>query len=304
MTNKQTMAMTALIGLDWGTSNVRGFRYDDGGRVIESRRCDAGLKHVATDAWEATFAARFGDWTQESPAAAVLMCGMVGSKQGWSEAPYVECPASCDALADHLHAIPGGLKWIVPGVSYLNPDGCPDVMRGEETQLAGLEPVGSFVVCLPGTHTKWGQLVDGRIESFQTTMTGELFDVLMKHSLLGRMAEPGDFNEDAFSRGLDRACGSSFLLHDLFSVRTLRLFDQIKSTSVAAYLSGLLVGHEVAGVIDTIAADAAVIIVGTPELSRRYRTALMRWSRPSTVCNGETAAERGLWRIASRARLV
>lgn len=298
------MTQTTLIGVDWGTSNVRGFRYGAGGVVLETRQLGAGLKQVEVGAWAKTFDEQFGDWLGDARDVPVLLSGMVGSRQGWCETPYVACPIHCDALARHLHQIPVTSKWIVPGLSTIDAAGVPDVMRGEETQLAGLGLDGLHTVCLPGTHTKWVHYDSGRIESFRTFMTGELFDVLMNHSLLGRMASRGEHDDDAFVRGLDRARSDAALLHNLFSARTLRLFDEIKATSVSAYLSGLLVGHEVASVIEDVSEESTIILVGTSQLAARYASAIGHWNRNVHVFGGESTAARGLWRIASQAGLV
>ncbi|MGE0375815.1 MAG: 2-dehydro-3-deoxygalactonokinase [Planctomycetaceae bacterium] len=298
------MTSTSLIGIDWGTSNVRGFRFDAAGNSLETRRFVAGLKQVAAGAWEATFTAQFGDWVQQQPDAPVLMCGMVGSRQGWSEAPYLACPVHCDALAERLHRIPGTSLKIISGLCTVDPDGTPDVMRGEETQLAGLDASGRRAVCLPGTHSKWVQIDGGRVIEFRTMMTGELFDLLLRHSLLARMSEPGADDEAAFFGGIDRGGRSAGLLHDLFAVRTLRLFDKLAPTSVTDYLSGLLIGYELASVEDMIPQGTPVTVIGSPELTSRYLAALTRRHRAATVIDGETAAAQGLWRIAVRARLA
>ncbi len=298
------MSPTALIGVDWGTSNVRGFRYAANGEVIETRRLEAGLKWVVAGAWAAAFETHFGDWLQQAPDAPALLCGMVGSRQGWSEAPYVECPAACHALADHLHQVPGTSLRIVPGLCTVDADGVPDVMRGEETQLVGLDVSEPSAVCLPGTHSKWVSFDGQRIDAFQTMMTGELFDILSRHSLLAQMSEPGAADSCAFARGLDRAAGGSGLLHELFGVRTLRLFDKLAATAVPDYLSGLLIGHELASITDLVSADTPVTVIGSQELASRYVTALEHRNRAVQVVDGETAAARGLWRIASRAGMV
>jgi len=298
------MRRTVLIGVDWGTSNVRGFRYGTGGEVIETRRLGAGLKQVDAGARGKTFDTHFGDWLADAGDVPVLLSGMVGSRRGWCETPYVACPVHCDELAGHLHRIPATSQWIVPGLSTVDADGVPDVMRGEETQLADLGQSGKHVVCLPGTHSKWVWIDGGRIETFRTVMTGELFEVLLNHSLLGQTAVRGEFDQRAFQQGLDRAKGASHLLHDLFSVRTLSLFDRLKPTSVSGYLSGLLIGHEIASVIDRIPAGSTVILIGSIELTSQYGVAVRQWSRHVHVVGGESAAACGLWRIASQAKLV
>lgn len=300
------MTQTILIGIDWGSSNVRGFRYGPSGNVLETRRLGAGLKSIHAGGWADAYETHFGDWMTESPQVPVLLSGMVGSRQGWCEAPYVSCPVRIEDVSDHLHQIPETSKWIVPGLSSVDADGVPDVMRGEETQLAGLEGpmLGSTMICLPGTHTKWAQVENGRIDSFRTFMTGEVFDVLMNHSLIGRMAASGEFDDEAFKQGLQRSRDSSQLLHDLFSVRTLRLFDRMPDTAVAAYLSGLLISHELGGVIDSISEGATVTIVGSSQLSQHYGSALRYWSRDVRFVEGEAAAAGGLWRIAKQAKLI
>ncbi len=298
------MSLTALIGIDWGTSNVRGFRYAANGEVIETRWLDAGLKQVAAGAWAAAFETHFGDWLRDAPGVPALLCGMVGSRQGWSEAAYVECPATCDLLADRLHPISGTSLRIVPGLCTVDAEGVPDVMRGEETQLAGLDIREPSAVCLPGTHSKWVSFDGQRIETFRTMMTGELFEILSRDSLLAQMSEPGEAEADAFARGLDRADGRCGLLHELFGVRTLRLFDKLAATSVADYLSGLLIGHELASMADMVPTDVPVTVIGSRALASRYVAALEHLDRTVQVVDGETAAARGLWRIASQAGLV
>lgn len=300
---------TSLIGIDWGTSNVRGFRYGGGGHVVETLQLDAGLRHVVPGAWEAAFRSNFGDWVDASPRAAVLMSGMAGSRQGWSETPYVQCPVFCDALATRLHPVAGSRVQIVPGLCTFAGDGTPDVMRGEETQLAGLVTAGlpeggCYTVCLPGTHSKWVELDSDRIVTFRTLMTGELFEVLLHHSLLGRMAETGGSDEAAFLRGVERGFTSTRLLHDLFGVRTLRLFDRLAATSAPDYLSGLLIGSELSCAAQWTAPEASVVLVGSRTLTARYEAALRHIGRTAIIIDGETAAACGLWRIAARAGLI
>jgi 2-dehydro-3-deoxygalactonokinase len=178
-------------------------------------------------------------------------------------------------------------------------------MRGEETQIAGLLDRlgggGPHTLCLPGTHSKWATVEHDRISGFRTAMTGELFAVLMRHSLLGALMQP-DAGDDAaaFARGLDAARAAGGLLHHLFGVRTLGLFDELTPAQAPSYLSGLLIGHE----LDALAPGSGhVHLVGSAALTQRYERALHARGLAATVHPGELSA-RGLHRLARERHLV
>ena len=181
-----------MIAVDWGTSGFRAYRLDEAGGIRETRTAPAGILTVAAGGFPAALEARLGDWLDDTP---IVMSGMIGSRQGWREAPYVECPADAAAIARGLLPVEwaaGRRGWIVPGLSCRDAAGIPDVMRGEETQILGALaalPPADAVICLPGTHSKWARVSDGRILSFATAMTGEVFAVLRRHSILGRSVE-------------------------------------------------------------------------------------------------------------------
>ncbi len=295
---------TALIGIDWGTTYARAFRYDQNGTLIERRHAEIGLSRIASEAWESRFQEHFGDWVHNPPDAPVLLCGMVGSQQGWSEAPYITCPANTDILGANLHRIPKSHCRIVPGVRTGDAADVPDVMRGEETQLVGLDLRDTHLVCLPGTHSKWVQLDHSVITGFQTYLTGELFDVLSHHSILSRTLEEVISSDEAFMRGLDDSEREGGLLHHLFGVRGLRLFDKLSGSAQADYLSGLLIGQEVRSAIAQVTVDQPLTLVGSHELVARYVSALQHFGRTVDVVDGELAASRGLWRIAEQAELI
>jgi 2-dehydro-3-deoxygalactonokinase len=245
----------------------------------------------------------------------VLACGMVGSTSGWREVPYVSCPADPAALARALvHASGTGLP-IVPGVRMGGP--LPDVMRGEETQIIGAcarDPAlaEGAVMILPGTHAKWVRVTHGRIEHFRTFMTGEVFALLMKHSILGRpfrdALDPAALgaDEDAFALGVLRGAEArDGIAPLLFSTRSLFLAGEIAACATRDYLSGLLVGDEIrAGLAFTQdEGDVPVALVGEAELSRRYATAFSILGLPEPRMIGNTAAE-GLCRLARAAGLI
>ena len=199
-------AAPQLIGLDWGTSSLRAFLMRDG-QAVETRHADDGIQRLAgggAAAFERAFVAITGEWLGRWPALPVVACGMVGSAQGWREVPYVATPADAPAIVDHattLTTAAGTRVLIAPGVLHQPAHGAPDVMRGEETQVIGAlqrDAAWSRAACLvmPGTHSKWVQVRDGRIAALATYMSGELFAVLRAHSILGRLmpadAAPAD----------------------------------------------------------------------------------------------------------------
>jgi 2-dehydro-3-deoxygalactonokinase len=238
---------------------------------------------------------------------------MFGSRQGWREAPYVSCPAEPAALARGLvsAALPdGGAMQIVPGVSHVDEDGVPDVMRGEETQIAGLpvQPGRRFVV-LPGTHSKWALCEGETLVRFASFMTGEVFAVMAQHSILGRLFVGEGIDADGFARGLAHASRAperqGGLLHRLFSARTLGLFEAMPAASLRGYLSGLLIGSEIAEAIALFggAPPDKVTIVGSGALTGLYEQGL-RARGVSVEPAPPDAALAGLMRIAQAARLI
>lgn len=296
-----TQNTPALIGIDWGTTSLRAWLIAADGTVLDTRRRDLGILRVAGGDFPAAFAASVGDW--HALGLPVLMSGMIGSRQGWAEAPYVPCPADTASLAAHLLALPGMERaWIVPGLS-LTEGARRDVMRGEETQIAGAVGDGSAMVVLPGTHSKWVDVAGGRITGFATFMTGELFDVLAKHSILGRLMTGETASEDGFRRGLDATReGDAGLSGALFSVRTLGLFGDVPAEALRDYLSGLLIGHELREALARFPARE-VLLIGAPNLARRYETALRSFGVGVRSAD-ENAAMQGLLGIARRAGLL
>ena len=308
------MRATAFIGVDWGTTNCRAMKIAADGAVIDERAGPNGILNVASGDFAAALERQVGDWIAAAPDAAILLCGMIGSRQGWVEAPYASVPARLDDLAGRLataEAI-GRYVRIIPGVSGPALSGGFDVMRGEETQvfgaLAALPPSASRrLICLPGTHSKWvlaeGDGPQWRIMRFATFMTGETFAVLKYNSILGRMMEDGPDDEAAFDDGLARSGGPGGVLHHLFMVRTDGLFDAKPPTALASFMSGLLIGHELRAAL-AWAGEGPIAIVGAPDLSRLYARALSRLSRRTEIVAAETATALGLLKIAAAARLI
>ncbi len=302
---------SALIAIDWGTTSARAYRIDAAGDVFGSRSAPLGIQTVQDGGFVGALDALLDDWRGD--AAPRMACGMIGSRQGWIEAPYVACPADLAGLGAALTHTPGGELAIVPGARCLDSAGVPDVMRGEETQLAGAVAPddGRVLAVLPGTHSKWALVDCGHLVEFATFMTGELYAVLLAHSILGRMAEraaPSNANGGpAFARGVTRGLAGDGLAHVIFGARTLALAGELAPADVGDWLSGVLLGHE----IDSARAWASergcdatrVRVIGGDALTARYVGALAQAGIDAELGPADAAA-RGLFRIAQRAHLV
>jgi 2-dehydro-3-deoxygalactonokinase len=317
--------MPRLLALDWGTSSLRAFLMDTDGSILGLRSSGYGIQHLPEPGgiagYQRAFMETCGDWATD-PSLPVVAGGMVGSAQGWIEAPYVSCPADVSTLAERAAAVAlpnGGRMLIAPGVLLDQPDVAPDVIRGEEIQIAGAlsrhADWGSracFV--LPGTHSKWVLVENGRIVDFATYMTGELFAVLTAHSILGRLmpATSGQpaLDDAAFDKGLARAATGQAgeLSHQLFSARTMGLTGRIPGEGLADYLSGLLIGQETVSAPKRLMRTTArlperLIVIGEGALCHRYVRALKAAGLAVTAEVANTAPD-GLYRFAEAAGLI
>ncbi len=274
-----------MIGIDWGSSGFRAYRLQDGA-VIDRLERPAGILHVPEGGFAVTLRDAIAPWLAAGETR-VLMSGMVGSRQGWVEAPYCPCPADAAAIARALQPVPfdGASVVIVPGLSATDEAGTPEVMRGEETQILGAHAAG--LVCLPGSHAKWARVQAGAIIGFETYLSGEAFAALRSGTILGRMMTDAPHSDAAFAEGLDRAASPGHLLHHLFGVRSRGLFGQLADTDSAAYLSGLLIGTEIRAAMPE---PAQVTLLGTPALCARYATAITRFGGTPRIGPDDCAA--------------
>lgn len=269
-----------LLAIDWGTSSLRGARFDIDGLRLEERHFPRGILNVGPHEFADVFNTCFGDWAQ-APGTLCLLSGMVGSRQGWQEAPYCPCPAGFAELGQHLLWLQAGRMAIVPGLSALHHDGLPcpqhDVMRGEEIQIFGalaLAGAQEAMVVLPGTHSKWAQVQDGRVTQFRSFMTGEVYALLSQHSLLARtLPTDAPWHEATFQNAVQLAQRTPSVLSSIFATRTLSLFDTLPADSLPSFLSGLLIGEELRA-MQAQAQSQALLLVGAPALTTRYQCAL------------------------------
>lgn len=286
-----------FIAVDWGTTNRRAYLIDSSGQRTDEFEDAKGVLSIPSRGFSDAIAdirGKLGD----KP---LLLAGMVGSNRGWKEAPYVRCPAGIDELV-------AGLVWagereaIVPGVSFIG-DGRADVMRGEEVQLLGAVAAGlvdsNALVCHPGTHNKWTALHQGRIQSFRTVMTGELFSLLKDHSILGDLLQGPVKDGDVFRGAAGHAVFHESLPAELFSVRASVLLGQMKKEDAPSYASGLLIGTDVRIGL-TVPTGAEVFVMGRPDLTRLYVAALEQANRVSIELDGEQCFLAGIHEIAKR----
>lgn len=332
-----------LIGLDWGTTSLRAYLFGKSGEILAENSAPSGVMHLerfcpvgAPDApRENLFEAALEDICRDWPAEVILRlpviaCGMVGSTAGWKEAAYLKTPAGAEELARALTNVErakGSTVRIVPGVcaSGLAGSQLPEIMRGEETQIAGIlsQKEGGpatrndhLLVGLPGTHSKWVQVRDGKIVSFATFVTGELYGLLASHSVIAKTQKKASrFEEAAFKAGLrlsqrPNAEAAGGLLSTIFSTRSRRVLGELKEEEQPDYLSGLLIGEELAGVERMLLRErcslqdfASILLAGERDLCVRYQAAcnVLGWPVTEMI---ENATVRGLWSVAQQAGMV
>lgn len=302
----------AMIGIDWGTSSLRAYLMSAQGDVLDRVARTSGILNVPDGDFAFVLEEACGKWMERWPHLPILMCGMIGSRQGWREAPYLTGSAGPRELADSLVTVTTGRQkvQIVPGLQSLSFSGNPDVMRGEETILIGALALGAprdGLYCLPGTHSKWVRVVDGRISAFSTFLTGEIFDSLSRRSILSALIDgstpaAGQTVPDAFADGVDLATREGGLLHQLFSIRAQVLTGHLDEACVADTLSGLLIGSELTSVRRQLEDHhEKLVLVASGSMADRYRIALSHLGHVPMLQDAETACRQGLWAIAGEA---
>ena len=266
---------TEFIALDWGTTSFRAYRSDSTGHVRETIAVPEGILAVKDGDFEKTLERHIAAWDVSLP---VMAAGMITSRQGWIELPYLPCPASAADLARNLHhhrTASGRRIAFATGLSYRDAAGVPEVMRSEEVQVFGALDSGLRHFVTPGTHSKWIAVEDDRILSYATYVTGEVYAALKDHTILGRLMQPGPDDEAAFAKGVTAALADpAGFLHRIFSARSLGLFGELAPTSIASYLSGQVIGTEVAHAIRSNPTSAEYVVLASPGIGGRYVKAI------------------------------
>ena len=290
------------VAVDWGTSNLRAWGIGPGGEIRFSRTSDQGMGRLSPDAYPEVLTRLIDDeFAAAGPQVDVLICGMAGARQGWREAAYLEAPVELGGLAAGavVPSMPVSrfAPRILPGVCQRF-GGAEDVMRGEETQLLGLAslmPGFSGLVVMPGTHSKWAVLAGRRIERFSTSMTGELFEILQKHSVLRHsVGDEDEGRNEGFETGLSEGLAApQRLIANLFKIRAASLLSNRSRGWSAGYLSGLLIGAEIGGQRDWIG-GAEIPLVGGPTLCALYARGFAMIGAKARIVDATDATLAGL----------
>jgi 2-dehydro-3-deoxygalactonokinase len=295
---------SAFIALDWGTSSFRAYLLNADSTVQETVTAPQGILAVKDAGFDAALESHIGKWDKNLP---IIASGMITSRQGWVELPYVACPANLMTIAAAVqaHTSKHGRKLhFVPGISTRGSDGTPDVIRGEETQVLGASEGGSEHFVTPGTHSKWITVENQAITGFSSYMTGEVFALLKSHSILGKLMTGETGNPAAFERGVRAGLNDpAGFLHNIFSTRTLALFNEMPTDHLNSYLSGQVIGTEIAHAIAKNPAGAQYRILATPALGEHYMTA-MKIAGLNVSYGEPNVAVIGLQRIAVAAGLL
>lgn len=293
----------SCIAVDWGTSRLRLWALDGDGKVLAERRSEEGLEGARNAGFNATLEAHLT--TLHIPLdVPVIICGMAGSRQGWVEAPYIAVPSPLSAVASHASIVNDSARdvRILPGLCQ-NLEANPQVMRGEETKLLGLNlDQKRHLVCLPGTHAKWVEIDNGIVTGFTTFLTGELFALFCNHSILRHsIGESANFSIDDTS--FAAACRSMIdepqtLMEKLFSIRAASLLFDKTAEQSSATLSGLLIGAEVGVAKRMFRDDVSFTLAGTGTLGALYAKAIALAGLHATHVDSETLVRAGLFNTA------
>ena len=301
------------IAIDWGTSSFRAYLLDRHGHAIAQKSAQLGISHI-DGAFASTLTAQIGEWQgpkklpEKLPKKLpVIMCGMIGSAQGWHETPYLEGDATIASLAENCHRLETSAYplWIIPGLKARSLDGHNDVMRGEETLLIGALTqlnIQDGLFCLPGTHAKWIEVEAGTVKTISTFMTGELFHLMSAHSILSPFMAASDaplFTGEAFQHGLALASSRLGLLHQLFALRAGILTGKFKRSDIKTLLSAVLIATEIGTALKGFDRHAGEIILVCDEILRvPYSQIFNAFGLTPTHFDAEQAAIKGLFAIA------
>ena len=295
----------ALIGLDWGSTNLRAYAFDAAGNVVDRRQSDSGALTLKSEpAFDAALVAMVGDWAHTCPLAKLIACGMVGARTAWREAPYVECGVGADltqqlaAGAMYVATSLGRSLSIIPGIKSTE----PDVMRGEETQIVGSDVANGVVVC-PGTHSKWVHVSASHIDSFATFFTGEMHALIRDHSSVGKALNAAPTLDDgpSFHLGLSYArTGAASWLHDLFVMRAAVVTGTKTPEQISTVLSGWLLGCEFAAALAMYPDAQEISLLASDALLPWYARAAEAFGVKMNALDSAEATARGLWRVAQR----
>lgn len=316
-----TVKTPAYIAVDWGSSNFRGYLCNHQGQALDTCFSPHGVLKLKRPCFDSLIQQELKTWLVRHPELPVIMCGMVGSANGWVETQYLDCPVDLTSLAQKLIQAPSAMQrslWIVPGVRQLAVAGkhAADVMRGEETQILGASLLQkaaamqeqhelSQIVCLPGTHCKWAHISGKTMHGFTTYMSGELFSLLLQTKSLARQLEgvayKKIFQKDVFIQGIEAVEQGAGFFADIFNIRVQLLNKKLQPQQIREYLSGVMVAHEMMQAQTYLQLKLPVTLVASGVLAERYQCAFTRLGVTVTTIKTETVTLSGLHDIAKNA---
>ena len=286
------------VAIDWGTTNVRFWLMSGTGELLSSKNSSMGMNVIASDQYENHILEMVGEWFQPSEPIDIIACGMVGAANGWVEAKYQSTPClpvSTKKITNVPTKYPNLKVRIIPGIASFTPN--HDVMRGEETQIYGFlgdNPAFDGVLCLPGTHTKWVKIKSGQVMEFKTFMTGELFDVLCKSSILRHSVKTDTWDENEFVYSVETSLNHpEEITTRLFSIRSESLLDDLQPEQATSRLAGFLTGLELAGSRKYWDGNN-IATIGSIKLAQNYLAALKLAGSSSRLVDSDSCTIKGL----------
>ena len=265
------------IAIDWGSSNLRVWALNNNNAILDSISSNDGMLGLASSEFEPLLSEKISKWGVGDVNVPILCCGMVGAKQGWVEAPYASIPYKLMQEVDSVKVSCSDDRLNVRILGGLRQDNPADVMRGEETQIRGFLSIFSNfdgIICLPGTHTKWVHVSAGEVISFRTFMSGELFDLLSKYSVLKHSVKSDGWDDEEFKSAVSESISNpQKIFSDFFKLRADHLLKQVEQSELRSKLSGYIIGAELAGA-KPYWLGQNVVILGNDNLSKIYKTAL------------------------------
>lgn len=295
-----------FIAVDWGSSNFRAYVVDELGRVGQRTKAHQGISRVRDESYPKTIRRLLGKWFNKYPDIPVIMSGMIGSRQGWQEVAYVSCPATIDKIVAGVEKIINHTFerdiYIVPGLKVVRGNDDFDIMRGEEIQVFGalheLPKAERHIICLPGTHTKWVEVKNGEIVNFKTFVTGEIFSLLSRYSILSGSMDGVAYYPEVFAKGLKQVMQSDDFLGDIFKIRIQALLGKLRSQEVSSYLSALLIGTEIKAAQKLFGDVKNITVIAAPWLSEMYQQCLAPLNITVTGIKTDQASVNGLLQVS------
>ena len=308
VTTEKYFEQAALICVDWGSSNFRALLLNFDGKLLDVINSTKGMLDLKPHEFEAKLMKLLAKWLTKK-SLPIIMAGMVGSQKGWHEVDYLHCPINISELAGSLRFVKNKQELkiaIIAGIDCQSLYGQYDVTRGEEVQTFGaLELIGELknntIFCLPGTHSKWMRVEDGKIVDFTTYMTGELFNIISAYSILSCDDCADEINEEAFLAGVKHVKKNGGIMHQIFAVRTHMLNGEIKPANTKSYLSGILISSEINEMLKLLPQNINIVLIGGKILTKYYAIAFDYFKIQYTVIDGEKAAYTSMYSIAKQA---